>query len=390
MYIPTLTSAENNISQFISTLSINTPSLYIGNGGVVLYDAVVNKNTEAINLKVQKLITDINNVNDPNFSFCSGVGGSIYLLSYLSTKKIIDLPTSFFEDIDKIFTVSASNHLNHNNYDFLHGAGGMLLSMLQRPQENHEVLTQMINKLLAIRVEYNGLKIWRYYSAQEDLRDKFIISLGLSHGIPSMMVLLAKFIEKGFCVKECSEAIKECVELLYSVRNSNITAANFSFYPSRVVLNEKISHKARLGWCYGDLGIGSAFYTVGSILGNSEYKDHGIEIYRHYCVEENKNEFAVRDAQFCHGSAGIAHMYRRMYVNTNMPKFQLMSKFWIDETIRLANHENGICGYKTWYGPDIKWKNSTGLLEGVVGIGLVLSSFSQNSDIDWDECFLLS
>jgi lantibiotic modifying enzyme len=114
-------------------------------------------------------------------------------------------------------------------------------------------------------------------------------------------------------------------------------------------------------------------------------------ILSHSATRRGLQENSVLDAGVCHGTAGIASIFNRLYLKTAREEFKEAAVYWCQETLSMAKFEDGFAGYKTWrtekYGG---WQTSTSLLEGVSGIGLCLLSFVTSDDPAWDECFLLS
>jgi hypothetical protein len=104
-------------------------------------------------------------------------------------------------------------------------------------------------------------------------------------------------------------------------------------------------------------------------------------------LEKNK----IFDACVCHGSAGIAHFFNRMYHETKMKEFYDISIYWIETTLKMASFSDGLAGFKTWHTEQHGgWVNEYCLLEGISGIGLSLLSFYNSKTLDWDKAFLMS
>ena len=83
----------------------------------------------------------------------------------------------------------------------------------------------------------------------------------------------------------------------------------------------------------------------------------------------------VLDADICHGTAGIAQFFRRMYFNTGNNQFLSANQFWIDETLKMAKWgKEGAAGFKAWTEEPVEWVNEYTFLKGVAGIGLALYS----------------
>lgn len=97
----------------------------------------------------------------------------------------------------------------------------------------------------------------------------------------------------------------------------------------------------------------------------------------------------IVDAGICHGTAGIAHIFNRFFFETKMPIFKDTANYWIKETLKMATHDDGLAGYKSFYS-EKEWVKEYGLLEGVAGIGLALLSHISDEEPTWDRCLLLS
>jgi hypothetical protein len=77
-----------------------------------------------------------------------------------------------------------------------------------------------------------------------------------------------------------------------------------------------------------------------------------------------------------------------MYLYTQMNEFKQSAYYWFNETLKLANHKNGLAGYKSHQNDD--WVDEMNFLHGIAGIGLALISAISDIEPAWDECLLLS
>ena len=98
---------------------------------------------------------------------------------------------------------------------------------------------------------------------------------------------------------------------------------------------------------------------------------------------------AVFDAGVCHGASGIAHLFLRLYLETNNMLFFETAEYWYDKTLDFAKYNSGPAKYKRWIEREILVDDFS-LLEGIIGIGLCIMSKLKPQLIDWDECILLS
>ncbi len=383
------------ISNITPVLTNNIPSehyssLYLGKSGHLLFELAKQEysNLHVIESTIESVLYDIENSENLNFSFCVGISGTVWLTNYLKKRNIISIDDDIFYEIYPALALTANSYLENSFYDFLHGAGGPILALLQDVEKNRQSLEYLTKKLLSVRIKFNGFNVWKYIG--RSVVSEFEISLGLSHGLPSMMVLLSKLYSNGILQTECKDAIDECYKFIQHIKNPRINEDNYSYYPTMVSEANDLDYRARMAWCYGDLGVASALYTTGITTKNNAMVDDAVKIYLYYAtLRMGKKHFGVIDAEFCHGSAGLTHLFYRMYYNTKIETLKNAANYWSDIAIKMAVHKDGILNYKFFSG-DEGWKNDISLLNGIAGIGTALATNYYNSNPDWDECFLLS
>ncbi len=204
----------------------------------------------------------------------------------------------------------------------------------------------------------------------------------------SIIVFLSKLYEKKIQEQKTLKLLNGAVT--YLLQQQLNTKAYSSSFPN-VALESREPTNSRLSWCYGDLGIGMALWQASQSTNNKEWESKAIEILLHSTKRKDLQENMVLDAGLCHGTAGIAHIYNRMYAYTGMEDFKQLANYWFDETLKMARFDDGLAGYKAWrtekHGG---WTNETGLLEGIAGIGLAFISAVSDIEPKWDRCLLLS
>jgi hypothetical protein len=101
----------------------------------------------------------------------------------------------------------------------------------------------------------------------------------------------------------------------------------------------------------------------------------------------------VADAGLCHGSAGNAHLFNRLWQATGDPVFQAAARRWMDVTLDFALAQGGVMGFRAHYpapeGAGSAWKEEPGVLEGYAGVGLALTAALYPVVPDWDR-FLMA
>jgi hypothetical protein len=101
------------------------------------------------------------------------------------------------------------------------------------------------------------------------------------------------------------------------------------------------------------------------------------------------DQTGVTDAGLCHGSAGLAHLFNRMYEMTAEPALAEAARFWIERTLELCSiTEPGRDATLT----DAGWPacHGSGLLEGTAGVALAMEAASTTVEPLWDQMLLVS
>ena len=142
-------------------------------------------------------------------------------------------------------------------------------------------------------------------------------------------------------------------------------------------------NSSRLAWCYGDL---TALYVLLHMLPVFPAKNDVVQMLELVAKRRIYSETYVRDAGFCHGASGIAHIFNRLYRNTGNVCFEETAKYWLERTLLLGCEAEGVAGYIINEHPNI---HPLDLLVSVSGIGSVLLSFQNPELINWDETMLL-
>ena len=323
-------------------------------------------------------------------TFCSGYSGILYLFEFMRENDFIDLDVSVVQPaLDNYLIFRMRQNYSGKYYDFMHGALGVGLYFLKKGTRD-EYIRELVDFLYATAEKSADNQQFKWESTVMDKKEEFrtAYNFALSHGMSSILIFLARAIKNGIADEKIVEMLSGIVNYTLShekdFRQFGSCFPNFIFKDSP----EDIS-KSRLAWCYGDLGIGLALGQAGKALNKTEWQEKGLEILLKSTQRRDLIESFVRDAGICHGSAGIAMIYRRMYLETHHDKFKESIDYWIQQTLNFSHFEDGLVGYKTLVKDG--WKcDDYSLLTGIAGIGLVLMSYLNNDQQDWDELFLIS
>lgn len=384
------------ITKAIKENNCMVDGLFIGHSGIAIFQAYINQlyNDPGLNsemeISLQKSIESFAQ-EESTYTFSNGFAGICWGINHLAKQNKIDTDiNSLFEEIHPLLISTSSNDLKVNFYDFLHGGLGACVYFLDLlpNQMAKDHLTKTINLLFEHALIKEGDVVWNNVHLKMNKKSNNEINLGLSHGIPSIIWFLTKCYEHKIEEEKCFFLINGAIKW---ITRQKLFTQSLSLYPTSIEDSIPIKN-SRLGWCYGDLGIASVLWQAGKALSNEEFKNEALNIMLHASLRKNlkEKENITNDAGICHGTSGIAHIFNRFYWETRSPVFKETANYWIEETLKMAYHKDGLAGYKSWNGKDTGWLNNYGLLEGIAGIGLVLYSHLSDEEPKWDRCLLLS
>lgn len=385
------------IEKAISPLNFANPSLLSGEMSVALFysclysviglDVYKEKCTNIID-KAIDFLGESHITNE----FCHGYTGVAWGINYIARSGLIDLdPDDFFDEIDEHIYSSSATALKNRFYDYLFGGlGGAVYALDRLPNENAlKHLTSVVEILDDIKeTDEFGIKWADNFSEKEPGSENLTLyTLGLAHGIPGIISILLRIYEANIHKALCRELIEGAIQWI--IHHTNKEKNPYSIYPNCV--NDKTTHPAssRLGWCYGDLSIALVMLNAGKILDNETWKSTAISIMDHSVGRRDPLLNQNIDAMFCHGTAGIAYLFRKFYIATANEQYLEEAKYWLDKTLSLSVHKDGPGGYKKFNNQRGVWMTEHGIIDGTIGIGLVLMSFLYEG-LDWDKCMLLS
>jgi lantibiotic modifying enzyme len=328
-----------------------------------------------------------------DWNYGTGLSGLIY-----STNHLINI--GFFEDpkkevingVDLYLKKIMCYELWSGNYDFFMGAIGYCLTLCNLlssyPVQIRESLLDFVGILYKKRKKLNKhVSGWQTIIDETNGSVVHGFDLGMAHGMASILSILAKLYNLSINKKKVELMTAPLVNLILDAKTSSMT-----LYPNKSDLSlnfYKMKH-SRLAWCYGDLGISVALWHASQALGRKDWEQEAIDTILHASKRRGLVENGVVDAGLCHGTAGIAHIFNRMYGYTGLEELKEASNYWFAETLKMARFEDGLAGFKAWQGNERGWVNEPGLLEGIAGIGLALISAVSDIEPAWDECLLLS
>ena len=300
------------------------------------------------------------------------------------------------EEIDNVLGSWLDESPWSNTYDLISGLAGLgvySLERLPRPIAA-ECIESVVDRLQeTARSERAGLSWWtrpewldpwsrqRYPGGYHDL--------GVAHGIPGIVAFLARVCSSGVASRKARTLLEGSVAWLLDQRCEETQGSRYaSFAGPGIEL-----HPARSAWCYGDPGIASVLMIAARCSGNLAWEREAIDLARQ-SAHRPMGETRVVDPGLCHGAAGLAHIYNRLYQATGDTEFRDAATAWFERALAFRHPGRGIAGFSAWNPIDAEgslgWCADPGLLTGAAGVGLALLAATTDVPPDWDRVMLAS
>ncbi len=318
-------------------------------------------------------------------SLCSGVPGILWSADHLQQQGLIDIDYDATAADDFLLT-EMINAATRNDFDFLHGAGGLLFYFINRKNGIEEAFLDRVIALLQQHAvsEGEGKLSWKSYIDIQ--QPKLVRNLSLSHGMSSMVIILCQAYRR-YRLRPLEDLIRGAILFLLSCKNK--ASGLISIFPGAVG-DIQSDENSRLGWCYGDLGVALALLKAGATLSEYSWTSEALRILEHASYRRDLKQNHILDAGLCHGAAGIAHIFNRVYQQVSEKKFLEAARYWFRQSLKMEKEESyGLAGYQAFNGIT-GWKDEMQLLEGIAGIGLAYLGAVDTNAADWDQCLLIS
>ena len=215
---------------------------------------------------------------------------------------------------------------------------------------------------------------------------------GLAHGVPGVIALLGAACDAGVAVARARPLLDEAVAWMLSLRKA---APDGSEFPTTIAEHAQDRERkgCRAAWCYGDPGVAVSLLQAARAAREPEWEGIAVEVGLQ-TSSRPMDACGVIDAGLCHGGAGLAHIYNRMYQATGDDRFREAAVRWLERTLAMRRPGEGLAGWLAYHPIDddmkLGWGPDPGLLTGVAGIGLALCAAVTPIEPRWDRMLLTS
>lgn len=304
----------------------------------------------------------------------------------------------FFDGPEPVFGVPVQI------FDLISGLSGTALYLLSRygtSQATDDVLLAILRSFIRLASEKGGLPAWHtpksFLQPNDTMTDAFPdghLNLGLAHGIPGPLGVLALAKLSGFDIGGLDRAIEYLATWLLNNRHDDEWGSNWPCGVALITEGDQITpgsasdvSPAHAGWCYGSPGLSRSIYLSGVATNNQKLCDAAIEAIESVMTRPRAAR-ALYSPTFCHGIAGLLQISMR-YINDRRESPLETECLNILSDLLSYYDDATLLGYqsRTSEGSVV---DSPALLDGAAGVALALLSVCHPVEPAWDRAFLLS
>ncbi len=211
-------------------------------------------------------------------------------------------------------------------------------------------------------------------------------NLGLAHGVPGVIGLLGGACAAGVAGEVARPLLDQAVAWLLSQRLPAGEESWFGYW----IAPDTAPYGSRLAWCYGDLGLATALLYAARCVDQPEWERVAVSI-ASAAAARPPERAGVVDAGLCHGSAGIAHLFNRLYQATGHADLAEAARLWYMRTLAFQETRPGVAGFAAWApsrAGEPGWVADPSFLCGAAGIGLALLGAITPVAPNWDRMLM--
>ncbi len=328
-------------------------------------------------------------------SLAEGIPGLGIVLHKLIKTDVLD--TSYTTQIDMItepIYKRCQDELSRNNFDYFYGAIGLLFYL------NEVDASTEVAHIVDLLYEHGEASNFSFYNNVDDVYSQGI-NFGFAHGTLAIIAVLINIWSKGIKKKKVKKLVVGATDMLLQFKRGNIDPSkinimhdNFDYpsvFPYNIITknrNQMVKPNAddsvyhftnRLGWCNSDLSRLFLLYKVGASFNIQNYTNIADEIADEVINRKLYKDTAISDGYICHGSSGVAHIYKKIFNITHQSRFKEAYEYWVGVTLEYMEKE--IKKYHSDKDLDV--------LTGWLGPLFVLSAYQEEEYKGWDTMFLL-
>jgi lantibiotic modifying enzyme len=219
--------------------------------------------------------------------------------------------------------------------------------------------------------------------------------LGVAHGAAGVISFLSRAYALGISKDTTGKLLHGAVSWLLA---QQWESGDGSLFPQFIVPQGNTPlGSATFGFCHGDLGVAAALVSAAGCSGETSWKTKAVETahasIKYLDFASNSMDSYSSNPHLCHGTAGLGHLFNRVYQATGIEAFKEEACKWFRRTLDLREPGTGIAGYRK-YGRNEDGEMSElydpGFIQGAAGVGLALLAAVTDIEPGWDRVMLVS
>jgi lantibiotic modifying enzyme len=327
-------------------------------------------------------------------SLFSGFTGVGWVLRHLEDR-IFEAEEDLGAEVESTLLQGLARYEKIWPVELVAGLAGFGLYFVERlPGETaRQGAAQVIDLLAAKAEEEDGAITWFTPPAgvpqsQREMAPNGYYNVGLSHGVPGVIGFLAAAHRRGVAAAEARRLATGAVRWLLAQRLPAGPGGVFPGYAGPGIEPAP----TRLAWCYGDPGVAAALMLAARSFGREDWEREALAAAR-LAARRREGVTGVDDAGLCHGTAGLGHIFHRLFRTTGDQSCREAALFWLEQTLAMRQPGQGLGGFRRADYDDAGqriWRDDPGLLTGSAGIGLTLLAAISPVEPEWDRLLLLS
>jgi hypothetical protein len=375
------------------------PRLASGTSGLALFFAYLDaarQDTEAGEHAVDLLGRSIDGLAQETLipSLYAGFCGVGWVIEHL-TREFYEGDDDLTGPIDAALRERLDNAPDRLHFELVLGLSGIGLYLLERMPhpDAEELLGKTLDHLEESAEESPDGCTWFTPAdwiapwQRENLPDG-CYNLGVAHGVPGVLGFLAAAQSLGVRDPRIPRFADGAVRWLLRHR---LPAGGDSIFPALSVPGKELE-PTRTAWCYGDLGVAAVLLAAARAFDRPDWEEEALAAAR-LATRRSLEPVMAIDTGLCHGTAGLGHLFNRMYQATGDPELKEAALDWFRRTLTMRAPGQGVAGFLAWTGTqpgDRSWQGDPGFLLGAAGIGLALLAAVSEVEPAWDRVLLAS
>ncbi|MFZ0917216.1 MAG: lanthionine synthetase C family protein [Candidatus Udaeobacter sp.] len=310
------------------------------------------------------------------------------------------------DDITESVDVALRDYLGRrpwrNDYDLISGLVGFGVYALERLPSPlaAECLCQVIDRLDELAQHTADGITW--FTPPELLPGRHreecprgYYNLGLAHGVPGVIAFLGRVCARENQTARLSAELRKKTLTLLRGAVAWLLAQKLvdqtSVFPDWIA-PDLAPTASRVAWCYGDLGIAVALFLAARCVQESSWEKEALALALNVATRPLEQS-GVKDCGLCHGAAGVAHLFNRLFQATGERFLKDTAMYWFGCMLRMRRAGGGITGFPALRrGPSgtDQWIAEPGILVGEAGVALATLAAVTDVESAWDRMLLAS